>query len=181
MKFEIEIIKTLQSVSTPFYNCFFKFVSQLGNYFGFAIAFVVIFFLISKKFAIYFSSTYLFSLLVNWVLKAIIARPRPYIACGEIENVFPGSGNSMPSGHTLSATIISCFCLYLIWTKSKKLWVKIISSLLFTIFVGFVIVSRMYLGQHYLSDTLVAVVIGIVFSTIGILMFKKSEKGGKTN
>lgn len=181
MKFEIEIIKTIQSASAPFWDWFFKFISQLGNYFGFAIAFVVIFFLASKKYAVYFSATYLISLLTNWILKAIIARPRPYIACGEIKNVFPGSGNSMPSGHTLSATIISCFCLYLIWTKSKKLWVKIVSTLLFTILVGFVIVSRMYLGQHYLSDTLVAVAIGIIFSTIGILIYKKSEKGGKTN
>ena len=43
MKFEIEIIKTIQSASTPFWDWFFKFISQLGNYFGFAIAFVVIF------------------------------------------------------------------------------------------------------------------------------------------
>lgn len=82
----------------------------------------------------------------------------------------------MPSGHTLSATIIACFCVYIIFKSTNKAWIKILSSVFFTIFVGFVIVSRMYLGQHYLSDTLVALAEGILISTVGILIYKKGEK-----
>lgn len=176
MKFEIEIIKTLQSVSSPFWNNFFKLISQLGNYIGFAIAVLTIYILVNKKYALYFSLTYLLSLLANWIMKALISRPRPYVASEEIKNIFPGSGASMPSGHTLSATIISCFCVYIIFKSSKRPWIKVLSSVLFTIFVGFVIVSRMYLGQHYLSDTLVALAEGIAFSTIGISLYKKGDK-----
>lgn len=176
MEFEIEIIKTLQSAASPILTGFFKLISQLGNYIGFILAAITIFFLASKKFAVNFSITYWLGLLTNWILKSLISRPRPYVKSSEILNIFPGSGTSMPSGHTLSATIIACFCVYIIFKSTKKAWIKILSSVFFTIFVGFVIVSRMYLGQHYLSDTLVAFVEGVLISTVGILIYKKGEK-----
>lgn len=175
MEFEIEIIKGLQAVASPILTGFFKLISQLGNYIGFILAAITIF-LVNKKFAVCFSITYWLGLLANWILKSIISRPRPYVKSSEILNIFPGSGTSMPSGHTLSATIIACFCVYIIFKSTNKAWIKILSSVFFTIFVGFVIVSRMYLGQHYLSDTLVALAEGILISTVGILIYKKGEK-----
>lgn len=176
---EIEIIKSLQAINSKFFDFFCKLVSHLGNYIGFILVFLLLFMLFNRKYSIYFGITYGISILANYILKYVINRPRPYIANSSIKNIMPGSGASMPSGHTLSATIIACFCVFAIIKKCKHKSVKIVSALLLTAFVACVMVSRMYLGQHYLSDTIVGFVEGIIFSAIGIFLYTKNERRKK--
>lgn len=182
MKFEIEIIKSLQSINSPFFDYFCKFISHMANYIGFAFVLAILFFFISKRFSLYFGLTYGIAIGTNYLVKFLVNRPRPYLVSSEIQNILPASGSAMASGHTMSATIIACFCLVVVFTKTKKTWLKVLSTVLFAIFIGFVIVSRMYLGQHYLTDTIVGFAEGIVFSFIGIFAFvRASKKGGAKN
>ena len=186
MKFEIEIIKTLQSINSPFFDYLCKFISHMANYIGFVFVLAILFFFINKRFSLYFGLTYGIGIGTNYLIKFLVNRPRPYLVSSEIQNILPASGSAMASGHTLSATIIACFCLFAIFAKTKKTWVKILSTILFAIFLGFVIVSRMYLGQHYLTDTIVGFAEGIVFSLIGIFAFaisskKRGSKNGNNN
>ena len=176
MKFEIEIIKALQEISSPLFDGMCKFISHICNYIGLVFIFGLFLILCKKQFAIYFGLTYGFAILTNFTLKYVINRPRPYSVSNEIINILPATGASMPSGHTLSATIISCFCLFLIFKSTKNKLIKTISVLCFTGFISMVIVSRMYLGQHYLTDTLVGFIEGIVFSSLSLFMYAKSTK-----
>ncbi len=182
---EIEIIKSLQSINSNVFDIFCKTISHFANYIGFIFVFLILFTLVHKKYSVYFVLTYGLSILANFILKYIINRPRPYMVDSSIKNILPGSGASMPSGHTLSATIIVCFCLFAILKKCKHKSIKILSTILFTVFIACVIISRMYLGQHYLSDTIVGFIEGIIFSSIGIALFAKNQKkemnDGKNN
>lgn len=187
MEFEIEIIKNLQTITSPIFNGFCQLISHLANYVGFAFVLILFFMFFKKKFALSFGITYGISIGLNYALKYIINRPRPYLVDTQILNILQGGGPAMPSGHTLSATIISCFCLFLIFTKTNKTWLKILSTILFALFVGLTMLSRMYLGQHYLTDTFVGLLEGIVFSLIGIFIYlkltknKKETKNGNNN
>ena len=176
MKFEFEIIKTLQLISSPIFDGVLKLVSHISNYIGFIFICGLFLILYNKKYAVYFALTYSLSILINYIFKYFINRPRPYSVCGEIINIMPAAGSSMPSGHTLSATLISCFCLYIVFNASKNFIVRFLSILCFSIFIIMVIISRMYLGQHYLTDTLVGLFEGIIISLLSLKLYNKIKK-----
>lgn len=172
---EIEIIKSLQEFGNETLDFFCKFFSHLFSFYGF-IACVVIFFLFAnKKFALNFLICYLISICCNYILKFIIARPRPYVVDGSIINKLEAVGSSFPSGHTLSATIICFYISYFVLKNVKNKFLKVFIILFLFICVCFVAFSRMYLGQHYLSDTLAGFVLGLIFSFAGLFCFKKQK------
>lgn len=176
MEFEIEIIKNLQAITSQFFDGFCKLISIFANYAGFAFVFIFLFLFINKKFSVFFGLTYSFSIGINYALKYIINRPRPYMVDNTILNIMSGHGPSMPSGHTVSVTIISCFCLFAAYKLIKNKYLKTILTILFMAFVGLTILSRMYLGQHYLTDTIAGLTEGLIFSTVGIIAYIKNEK-----
>ena len=183
MGFEIEIIKTLQKNTSEIFDIFLKLVSHLANYIGFILVFLILFIFLNKKYSIYFALTYGFSILFNFILKIVINRPRPYIVDNSIINILPGSGNAMPSGHTLSATILICFILYIIWDKKYKNYIKILATFISLIFLILTIISRMYLGQHYLTDTIVGFLEGLIFSITSLNFYKiiKEKENNNAN
>lgn len=181
MKFEIEIIKTLQQITSPVFDYFCKFISHSANYIGFAFVLIAFFFFVNKKFSLYFGLTYGIAIGTNYLIKFFVNRPRPYLVSSEIKNILPATGSAMASGHTVSATIIACFCLLVIFARCKKAWVKVLATILFALFLGAVVVSRMYLGQHYLTDTIAGFAEGLVFSLIGIFAYIRASKKGDRN
>jgi membrane-associated phospholipid phosphatase len=79
-------------------------------------------------------------------------------------NVFNGSDNSMPSGHTISVVaVIMPFILY-----NKNIMVRI----LFMLIGLLIIIARIYTINHWLSDTVVGMLLGIV---IGKVVFMANQ------
>ena len=102
------------------------------------------------------------STIMNNVVKLIVRRSRPeYMTV--IENTF-----SYPSGHTMGATTIYGFLIYLINHQENLSKIdKIISSIILSIIICLVCISRIYLGTHFFSD----IVGGILLSLIIVLTF----------
>ncbi len=185
---EIKIIKFLQSARNPFYDFVFTVISELASYKGFLICFAIFFILTLiyykqnknfKNFAlfnVFFVSTYGLAVLTNTILKIIINRSRPYVVDASIVDVLHASGQSMPSGHTLSATIICFFIFFSVYYFSKNKNLKIILGAFLSTFIILVMVSRMYLGQHYISDVIVGFVLAFVFSLLSVIIFIKLDK-----
>jgi membrane-associated phospholipid phosphatase len=165
---ELDIIKSLQHSGSAFFDGFCEVISYFAGYFGFILVFLIIFTFINKKFSIFFGLTYGISVACNYILKAMVDRPRPYEVDSTIVNKLPAVGASFPSGHALSSTIIICFLLFIIWFAFKNKTVKIVLSCLLFGLLILVIISRMYLGQHFLIDTIAGVFLGLIFSFIGI-------------
>lgn len=98
-------------------------------------------------------------LLNELALKAIVARPRPFLADPSIQLlVRPPSGYSFPSGHTgtafAAATVLGFSPLARGWKASA--WV-LAFALAF---------SRLYLFVHYPSDVLAGALLGILYGTV---------------
>lgn len=176
MEFEIKIIEFLQAGRTPFFDASFQIISLLGTYVG-AVALVIFFLFTRKRFAFWFLFTYGFAYIFQNILKEAIARPRPYnlsntiVSIGDVVTDF-----SMPSGHTICATLIAIFLgayLFSIYKKKgQRTWIAI--SLV--VFVFLVMLSRMYLGKHYLTDTIAGLGLAMFFGTLGLTLKYFCEK-----
>ena len=118
----------------------------------------------------------LFALFISnvavYLLKPLIAEPRPFLVLANVHQLVPETEiYPFPSGHTTSsfaaATVIGL--KYSLKLKNKKF--KLIYPLIsFAAVIGF---SRIYLGVHYPLDILFGALIGI---TCALTMLKLEER-----
>ena len=181
MKFEADIIEFLQTNASVGFIRLFQIITLFGSILGAIIVFFILFFK-KRSFSYAFLITFIVASVINKILKAIIMRDRPFVTYETIINYGDASGYSMPSGHSLSAGVFATFIFYLILTSSKHLSTKILGGISCTLFAVLVAFSRMVLGVHYLTDTIVGIILGILFAIIGIIIYNnivKKKKGRK--
>jgi len=99
------------------------------------------------------------------ILKVVIQRPRP-------ETEMFVFSYSFPSGHVFSATAIYGFCIYLTFRFIKNGTAKWILSALLALLILLIGFSRIYLGVHWLSDTLAGYVTGFAWLLFCIFFAK---------
>ena len=107
---------------------------------------------------------------IAYILKPLIAEPRPFLALTNVDLLTPESEiYSFPSGHTTSsfavATVIGLKYSFMLKDKKYKLIYPLIA---FAALIGF---SRIYIGVHYPLD----VVFGAIIGTICALLVLKFE------
>ena len=103
------------------------------------------------------------SFVVLSIFRKIINRPRPYETF-DIPPVIPKDtkGNSFPSRHVFSATMIAMtFILHSPWS-----WV----GLIFLVVSMLLAVVRVVSGVHYISDVVAGIVVAIVAAGVGYLV-----------
>ena len=114
------------------------------------------------------------SMTVNGIVKSAVARPRPYVngAVSRVDLDLPLISTtdlhpyeSFPSGHSqMGAGIMFTGALHF-----KKVWAWIV----FPLATLFVMLSRLYFGVHYPTDTLVGAAMGIAFAFFWHYTFAK--------
>ena len=88
-------------------------------------------------------------LALNQLLKAIVQRPRP-----DGFRLIAETGYSFPSGHSMISMAFFGLLVWMVWTYEKDRVLARIWSVLFSLVIVMVGVSRIYLGVHYASDVL---------------------------
>ncbi len=101
--------------------------------------------------------------LIFLFLSHIFMRPRPFLIFNE--QIWLNSSNipGFPSGHTKTILVLCGFLVYLLLPKIKSRLRKnlvILAALLVVLFIGF---SRLYVGDHYLSDVIAGYAVGIAW------------------
>ena len=175
MEFEVKIIEFLQSNALVGWITFFQIITLLGSYLGFLITFILLF-CNNRKLSYAFIIGFCVVSVFNFCLKLIIKRDRPFVDNDTIANLDSEDGFSMPSGHSMSAAFYATFLIFLFIKTFYQRSVQVmgsISAILMTLFVAF---SRMVLGVHYLTDTIVGMIVGIIFAIITILVYNTSRK-----
>ena len=175
MQWEIEIIRALQKLSCGFFDALNIALTQLGDEIFFMAVAVLLYWCFDKKFAYKFMNVYLFSVAVNEGVKTLVGRRRPYTVEGVRSIGNPTSGASFPSGHSQSIACISAQ----INMKYREGVLKKIFLPVGIALTALVMFTRIYLGQHYLTDTIVGCALGIalafVFSFLFDLLGDKEE------
>jgi len=99
-------------------------------------------------------------------LKQIVHRPRP----AEVQS-FQG-GFSFPSGHTLSATAVYGFLVYLLLRDAPRRWWHYAFVAPLLVLVALVPLSRVYLGVHWPYDTVASLALGFAWLSILVTLYK---------
>jgi len=79
---------------------------------------------------------------------------------------------SFPSGHVFSATVLYGFCIYLTFRFINNPVIKWTVSALLVLLILLIGFSRIYLGVHWLSDTLAGYVTGFAWLLFCIFLAK---------
>lgn len=170
MDFEVKIIEYLQSGSNDFWNFCFRSISSLGTY-VFALALLIVFFFVCKKRFLLLGGTLGLGIVLNYIIKNIVRRDRPYVAHESIAQLGAGSGFSLPSSHAIGVTILAIFLCYIVFLKATKKSTKILTVIASAFAILLVCLSRMYLGLHYFTDVCIGVTLGAIVSFLAILCF----------
>ena len=180
MIFEQNIIEFLQGNLSPTWVSFFMLLTYFGSFIGFIITFFIT---LRKDFRFTFSFVLIFisAHILNRILKIIIARERPFQVNTNIINFGKEDGYSFPSGHSLSAGIYATFLIYMIIKSKFNRIDKILGAFTVVLFLFAVMLSRMVLGVHFLTDVIVGAIVGIMFAIISILVYNRLTKNEDTN
>lgn len=171
VNFELNILNAIQNIRSTPLDKFMVTISAVGNLSLIWIAFIFIF-LSAKELKdqgkIMVLAFILNILLVNILVKNLVARPRPY----EVANftnllVHKLADNSFPSGHTSYA--FSFLTIIASLNKNKPLVV-------FTGVLAFLIAfSRLYLYVHFPTDVLAGAVFGIFIGFWAIKIYNSKK------
>ena len=97
--------------------------------------------------------------------KPTVCRVRP---CGD---AYPGY--SFPSEHVMTTVCLYGIVIWLIfYYVSNKFW-KYFLVTIFTIFIFLILLSRLWLNFHYLTDVLAGTFLGIILVNLYIIICRK--------
>lgn len=163
----MEIINFIQQFSHPILDWIMRIITEFGDVYFYLGVGLFFYWIIDKKFAFKLMTVFLFSMTINGVIKSQTNKKRPYQE-GARPILQETEGSSMPSGHSQGIVTFS-----LIFEKEYKRyrWLKYLLIPL-VILVPF---SRLYLGQHYLDDVLVGVVLGVLFGYLGFFLLELGD------
>ena len=179
MFMESSIIIWLQSFESDFLDYFFITVSHISSWVGAIVLFIFITLVLDKRFGIYWLVTFIFGLIINYYIKIIVSRPRPFEVFFEIKNKLPTIGYSFPSGHAYSCTFMFFVILLLIeffYKSNAQRRNKLLMYFAFIFGIFWILLtalSRMYLGQHYISDIFGGIVVASISFFISNLVYHK--------
>lgn len=172
----------INAIDETIYNLIFKlfstpttfimtFISHLGSATILILICIILYLLLKdKKMALIIMLNLAIVYLLNVIIKMIIARPRP-----DILRLVYETGYSFPSGHAMVATGFYGFLIYIANKKIKNKALRRCITILLTLLIFLIGISRIYLGVHYATDIIGAFMIGIIYLVIFINILKKNS------
>jgi len=157
---DLEIVRFIQHLRNPVFDFLFYAITQLGDQLAFIGIALMIYWTIDKKLAHKFVFAFMISALVNTSLKQLFKRVRPFYYQGvSSEEAWRTTGYSFPSGHAQAAGVIGFTALHEAKNRHMR-WLSVVGWF----FMIMVPLSRIYLGQHFLSDVIVGVLLAYLLA-----------------
>ncbi len=142
------------------FTTFFKIITNLGSAWFLIISSVIILINLKNKLALFTVLFMLIEWLLNALIKRIIKRDRP-----NIKRLVNEKGYSYPSGHTMSATCFYSFLIIMVLNTPLIINLKVVLIIILVLNILMVALSRIYLGVHYFSD-----IIGAILFSLSIII-----------
>ncbi|MBI9048652.1 MAG: phosphatase PAP2 family protein [Anaerolineaceae bacterium] len=162
---EIQILEQLQQVAIWIIQ-FFKGVTFLGEENFFMVLMPIFYWCIDMSIGYRFTLVLLLSNWINAFFKMLIHFPRPYWLSTSIKAHVIETSFGLPSGHSTNAASIWLFLAK--QYRSKKLWVAFCITMTLLIML-----SRLFLGMHFISDVLAGLLLGILLLVVFFWAEKK--------
>ena len=171
---DIAVSRFFESIRNPFLDGVAAAFSLLGEPLFMVVLICVAYWLISKKLGERLAVVTFTSMIVNAGLKGFVGRARPYVAgdvsrvemTGLVDTMELRPYESFPSGHSqINGGVSLGFA-----THYRRLWLWIVAPVITLC----VMLSRIYLGVHYLSDTLCGGALGVAFAFLWDILYEKA-------
>ena len=175
MSFEINIIKWLQGGRNDFFDVFFRTFAYIGTIWAVIIMALICFVVIDKKIGLAFLITEGCASLSSFVIKHIVRRARPFVSHPDILNLGHENGFSLPSGRATISIVITVFLFYIAFKYFKKNGRIIVGSIA-VLFTLIMVVDRMYLGAHYITDIASGLAVGGIWCAISMVALAPFNK-----
>jgi membrane-associated phospholipid phosphatase len=161
----------LNPYHSKFLNVFFIGITYLGDGIFSVVLAIILFFLNKRFLSLMVFSSFAISGILTQLLKSFISEARPGLFLAKtnypyfIEHVTLHNFHSFPSGHSTSIFALAAILSFAVKNKSYS-----ILFLLGGLLVGY---SRIYLGQHFITDVAVGSIIGVIISMICWMYLEK--------
>ena len=179
---DVTITREFQENQSPWLLSSMVAVSYIGNTsllsLGLIILTIVLLWIVDLRLeAVMVAAVSAVSSILNWLIKYLVARPRPTASLVDV--IQHAGGSSFPSGHVMSYVAFwgLLFSFGIILFKGNHWWrtVLLIVSGLFVVLVG---PSRIYLGDHWASDVLGAYLIGGLLLGVSLWIYLYLKERG---
>lgn len=161
----------LNPYHSNFLNVLFIGITMIGDgIFSVILSFLL--FAFKKRFlALMVFSSFAISGILTQLIKMLISEARPALLLAKdnypyfIENVTLHNFHSFPSGHSTSAFAMAAILAFAV--KDKRL------SIVFLLVAALVGYSRIYLGEHFITDVAVGSIIAVLIAIFCWIYFQK--------
>ncbi len=171
--FDLPITLTIQSINSPPISFILHTISFPGYSPQIAIITSIIllmFFLSGFKFeSLTATANAIITSATGVLLKNLIHRSRPPIELVQVAKHLPDF--SFPSGHVLFYTSFFGFIFFLVFVLFKKSLLQFLALILLALLILLIAPSRIFLGQHWASDTIGSYLLGSVLLLITIVFY----------
>ena len=156
---------------SKFFNVFFVGITYLGDGIFSVVLAIILFFFHRRFLSLMVFSSFAISGILTQLLKSFISEARPGLFLAKtnypyfIEHVTMHNFHSFPSGHSTSIFALAAILSFAAKNKNYS-FLYLFAGLL----VGY---SRIYLGQHFITDVAVGSIIGVIISIICWRYFEK--------
>ena len=154
--FDTIIYEAVSKLQSPFFDFLFRSVTLLGNAELLIIAISLLSIFFHSKNRRLFLLTIVTEVILIFLIKIIIQRPRP-----NINRMIEVSGFSYPSGHAMITVGLYGFIMYWVFKNIKSKPIKVTLLCLLSLLLVLIDISRIYLGVHYPSDVVGGLLLGI--------------------
>ncbi len=164
--------ETLMNGRNSYLNVIFRILTYFGSsVLLFASAILMLIFVKNKKVGFGLLGGLAGASLLNLLIKYTVRRPRPTMPM-----VIKEIGYSFPSAHAMLSFVFFGLLIYFVLKNINKKWLKISLTVLFSLIVIIVGVSRIYLGVHFTSDIIAGYLLGLPVVCITILSLDAIKK-----
>lgn len=168
--FDLTISHFIQSFRTPWLTVVMYFLTFLGGdviVIGTVLISSVFLWKKQRSQALFFLFTVMMGFAMNLTVKQLVARPRP------ANPLYHEMFYSFPSAHAMTSFIFYAVLVFGIFHYTRKKRLSLIMGLVMIVLVGFIGISRIYLGVHYPSDVLGGFVAGFWW-VVTVLLIEKT-------
>lgn len=160
--FDKNIYSYIINIKSKEFTFFFLFISFFAHPLALFIISILLFIIFkNKKYGFLSLCNLIFIVLLNQSLKLFFSRERPFDLM-----IVKEIGFSFPSGHAMVSAAFYGIIIYLIWRTTIKKNKKLLYTILLSLLILLIGISRIYLGVHFPSDIIAGFAISLSYIII---------------